>query len=152
SYAVRTPTNDEPFTVWTIAPFTNFALGPLATSGSVGFTQISSKRVGTLNSITTFSNISYAFPVGSASLSVDQGFSETFTTGQNFGVVKTRGITAGYSYPVASTANLLASVFYRENNTTGLTVGNVATQAYGASLLFTMPILRWLGFNAQYRY
>src|SRR5262249_12870637 len=153
SFAYRTPKNsgpigNDPFTIWSVSPYSNFSLGPLSTSGSVGYVRLSSRTRGDLDSFTTFSNISYAFPIGTVSLSADQGLSETYTTTQNFGVVKTRGVTAGYSRPVGLTASAYVSVYYRENDSTGLTVGRIANQVYGGTLGLSAQLLYWLRFGA----
>jgi len=156
SWAHRTPQNNSPiqhpFTLWSASVFSSYTLGRLTTTSNIGFSQVSSETAGTIHAITSFSNITYAFPVGAATLSFDRGYSETFSTGQNFGVIETQGVTASYSYPLTPTASAYASLFCRENKNTALTVRTIPTQAYGASIGLTVPLLRWLLFTADYQH
>ena len=77
---------------------------------------------------------------------------ETFATGENFGVVQTRGLTASLSAPLTPAITGVARAFYRENEFTGVGGGPADTteETWGGSLGFSVQILRWLNMGLDY--
>lgn len=157
SYAARTPQSSRtgtasPFTIWTISAFSSYAGGRLTMASNIGFSELSSDTGGQKTSITTLSSLLYALPRGTAALTIDRGFSETFASGENFGVLETQGVTGAFTYPLTPLATLIATAFYRENKRTTLTVGDIATKNYGAALSLSAQLLHWLYFVTEFRH
>jgi hypothetical protein len=157
SYAARTPQSSQtgtasPFTIWSISAFSSFTGGRLTMASNIGFSELTSDSGSQKTSITTFSSLVYALPRGTAALTLDRGFSETFASGENFGVLETQGVTGAFTYPLTPTATQIATAFYRDNKRTSLTVGDIATKCYGTALSVSAQLLHWLSLVTEYRH
>ncbi len=158
SYALRTTTSgtgDIDYQLWSASVFTRYALpGRLTLDGSLGLSGLTidgGQSVGPNFSTTT--SISYQFARALMSLALDRGFSETFSDGENFGVVETEGITGSLAYTFTPTLVGTASAFYRSNKTTGIanqTGGNDESTNWGGSLTFSWRIQRGLQLDLTY--
>jgi hypothetical protein len=89
---------------------------------------------------------SYKFAQATASLSAQQGFSETFAEGENFGIVETRGIRGSLSYPFTPFISGNASAFYQQSEATGIGGGqpDQTRGILGGALSFSIRLLQWL--------
>jgi hypothetical protein len=158
SYAIRssadgTGSTVNDFTRWSAAVFGSYGLpGRWSLSASLGYAQVEPDRGRTFSGITSTATLSYFFARAVASLTYEQGFSETFATGENFGVVETRGLTASLSAPLTVAITGIAQAFYRENEFTGVGGGpaNTTEQTWGGSLGFSVQLLRWLNMGLDY--
>ena len=150
SYAFRTlsdETGDTDFRPWNVSLFTNYLLpGRLTLNGSLGVSGLSTGDGDTLGpNLSTATSLSYQFARATFTLAFDRGFSETFSEGENFGVVETEGITGSLSYPF--TATLLGSIsgYFRRSKFTG--VGNSDTdqddrnENYGGTVALAWRLL-----------
>ena len=158
SYALRSSTDGNgdsvnDFTRWSAAVFGSYGLpGRWSLSASLGYSQVERDDGRTFSGITSTASLSYFFARAVASLVYEQGFSETFATGENFGVVQTRGLTASLSAPLTPAITGVARAFYRENEFTGVGGGPADTteETWGGSLGFSVQILRWLNMGLDY--
>jgi hypothetical protein len=163
SYAFRTLTDDlgdTDYRLWNVSVFTNYVLQDrLTISGSLGVSGlIIDSGDGAGPNLFSTTNISYLFGRAVASLTVDQGFSETFAGGQDFGVVETRGVTGSLTYPFTPLLAGTVTGSYRQNKTTG--VGNVGTgaggeqesESWGGTATLTFKLLRNVLLDVTYSY
>ena len=143
------------FQIWNGSLFGAYVRGPWSLNGSVGVGGVrtdSGKEIGPL--VTTMAGLSYAFARGTARLEGDRGFSETFTTGENFGVVKTQGVTASYTHSFTPAVAVGVSAFYRENEFTGVGGGTAGESAsiWGGTLGSSLQLSRRVTVNFLYSY
>lgn len=151
SYAIRTTSggagSDGEFTIWSLSLFTAHTMpGRWTISSSLGLSQLQNDRGAGTTSVTTATTLSYQFARASASLAIEQGFSETFVHGQNFGVVETRGARGSLSFPVTPFVTGTAGAFYRQNDFTGIGEGPAerTEDSWGATLGFSIRLHRAL--------
>ncbi|MBI1893163.1 MAG: outer membrane beta-barrel protein [Candidatus Rokubacteria bacterium] len=161
SYAWRgVSTGAGDYTLGGVSVFAGYSLPQIwSASASVGYSWLHPEVGADTSSITTATTLTYRFARAVLSLTGSVGFSETFAQGENFGVVKTRGVQASLSYPLTPFITGTGSVFYRENTFTDVAVGPAGRaeigrteHAQGGSLLLTMPLLRWLTLGLEYTY
>jgi hypothetical protein len=150
SYAFRTlsdETGDTDFRPWNVSVFTNYLLpGRLTLNGSIGISGLSTSSGDTLGpNLSTTTALSYQFARAIFALSFDRGFSETFSEGENFGVVETEGVTGSLTYPLTPTLLGTLSGYYRRSKFTG--VGNSDTdqddrnENYGGTVALAWRLL-----------
>jgi len=153
---VRGPDAETNYRVWNVSLFDNYALpNRIEIRVNIGVTKLSTEDP----FVSTVSSLSYWFGQAVASVGVVRGLSETFSGGQNQGVVKTTGATGSLTYPFTPSFRGVASVAYHENEFTAIG-GAPATTALGArtekvlvgSIGVTFQILRWLGSGLGYSY
>lgn len=156
SYALRTEITDAgetDFQLWTAAVFSAYASARLTLTGSLGVSAIRSDRGQESGpNVFTATSLTYRFARATATLAADRGFSETFAGGENFGVVKTQGVTGSLIVPLA-TGSGTVSAFYRESRPTGIG-GGVAERVdtWGGSLGLSFQLRRWLRLDLSYSY
>jgi hypothetical protein len=163
SYALRnitTQAQDSDFQIWNASTFTDYELpGRLRlnlTLGVSGLTTDSGDSVGP--NLSTRSSLTYQFARAVATLAVDRGFSETFTEGENFGVIETEGVTASLSYPFTPYLTGSVTGSYRHNKTTdvGSDIGtnqrDQETENWGGSLTLTWQVRKGLSVELGYTY
>jgi hypothetical protein len=163
SYALRTvsqPIGDSDFQIWNASTFTDYELpGRLrlnVTLGVLGVQTDTGDDVGP--KLSTKSSLTYQFARAVATLAVDRGVSETFSEGENFGLVATEGVTASLSYPFTPSLTGLISGHYRHNKT--VDVGAIGTtpqqndesENWGGTVSLTWLIRRNLRFELSYTY
>ena len=149
SYALR-QSGDTDYDLWSVSLFATRSVGDLSLTGSVGYSQVR-LEAGTDSGILTAATLVYRFARAVLTLGFDSGFSETFAEGQNFGVVKTRGVTATLSYPFTPFITGTTRGFYRQNETTGTTRGGARDEdAWGASASVAIKLSRWLTMLLDY--
>ena len=141
--------------VWNISLFLGYGLpSGLSISGSLGYSLLSSANQDTTSAVSTSTSIGYRFGLLAVSLGVSQDFRQTYLTGQDFGIVLTRSVSASASYPW--TPFMSSSIFasYSENEFTG--TGNVQQgqkfNRFAAGATFGWQILRWLSMSLSYSY
>lgn len=140
---------------WGVSLFSSYVLpGRFALSGSLGFSRVTSDGGRDTSSVTSVTSLTYQLAPATAALSVNQGFSQTFAQGENFGIVKTRGVTGSLSYPFTPFIGGSATAYYRQNEFTGIGGGQPAgsENTYGASLSLSVQLLRWLTLGLDYSY
>jgi|GEM_PF-1894533 len=159
SYALRTATDDtgdEDFRLWNFAAFARYILpGRLTLDGSAGVTGLSSDSSGSVGpNFFTVTSLGYQLGRALILLGFDSGFSETFTEGQNFGVVETRGVTGSISYAITPAISGTLSGSWRRNKPTG--VGDASIQSdtttWTGSVGFSWRIQRRLLLDLGYTY
>lgn len=164
SYAVRTITSgtgETDFQLWNAAVFTDYALpGRLKLSSSLGVSGLSTDSGASVGpNLSTKSTLTYQFARAALSLAVDRGFSETFSEGENFGVVETEGVTGSLSYPFTPLLTGMLTGSYRRNKTTGIgdtSLGNQQqnqqTENWGGTLSFLWRLRPGLLLELSYTY
>ena len=163
SYALRTltaETSDTDYRLWNVSVFTNYALlGRLTINGSLGVSGITIDSGESLGpNLFSSTSITYQFGPALASLAMDQGFSETFSGGQNFGVVETTGISGSLTYPFTPSLSGTATASYRRSKATGIgnietgTGGDQESESYGGTLALSWRILPKLLLDLSYSY
>jgi len=163
SYALRSATSntqDVDFQVWNAQVFHDYELTNRlklhTTLGVSGVNTDSGQSSGP--SLSTQSSLVYQFAKAILTVAADKGVSETFTQGENFGLVETEGARASLSYPFTPSITGTVDGYYRHNKETGIggfttnTTGNGETKSWGGSLTFSWQILRTLLFTLTYTY
>jgi hypothetical protein len=156
SYAFRTTSPESgaerDFRVLTAALFGSHALpAQWSATGSIGVSALSGQ--GDRWIVSGSLDLVYQLARGTLTLSADRGFSETFAQGENFGVVETQGVRAGFSYLLTPLITSTASIFYRQNDPTGLGGGTQQKEtAWGATAGAAYHVLRWLTIGADYTF
>jgi hypothetical protein len=161
SYAFRDisgDTGDSDFQLWNASLFTNYSLpGRLTARSSLGVSGLrtgSGEMVGP--NISTASSLTYQFARAALTLGIDRGFSETFSDGENFGVVETEGITASLSYSFTPSLSGTLNGFARRNRFTDLggsdTREDDRSENWGGTLGFTWRLTRRLLLDLSYSY
>jgi hypothetical protein len=146
--------------VWNAAVFTDFVLPRrLTLRGSLGVSGLHTDTGETLGpNLSTVSSLIYEFGPAVLTVTVDKGFSETFESGENFGVVETEGVSAALGYAFTPLVSGTVSGFYRRNKSTG--IGNAAasstdderTRSWGGTVGFAWRPLRLLSVDISYSY
>jgi hypothetical protein len=162
SYALRNvsrQTGDSDFQIWNASTFTDYELpGRLRLNVTVGVSGVQADPDNVGPNLSTKSSLSYQFARAVATLAVDRGFSETFTEGENFGVIETEGVTASLSYPFTPSLTGLVTGRYRHNKTVDVgAIGTTArqneeTENWGGTVSLTWLIRRNLTFELSYSY
>jgi hypothetical protein len=135
------------YDLWGVSLFSGYSIPERWSAyGSVGYSLLQDDLGNSFSTVTSQSSLSYYFARGTATLSVYQGFSETFATGQNFGIVETRGVSGSVGYRFGSRITGTASAFYNENQLTGVSGGQRGgtENIWGATLSFSLQLQRWL--------
>jgi hypothetical protein len=164
SYGLRSfedDTGTTDFQVWNASIFSSYTLpGRLSLRGSAGVTGIQTDTENLGPGFFTLTSLTYQFVRATAALSLDKGFSETFSGGENFGVVDTEGVTGSLTYSFTPTLSGTASAFYRRNKSTGIgndsdntsSTGDSRSETWGGSIGFGWRILRGLLLDVTYTY
>jgi hypothetical protein len=158
SYAFRTVTDDAgktDFRLWSISVFNGYALpGRLSLNSALGVTGVTSDAGQSAGpNFFSASTISYEFARAVVSLALDSGFSETFSTGQDFGVVETQGISGSFIYRLTPWMTGTATAFFHRNKPTGIGNQGGLTEEkknYGGTLGFSWRIQRRLLLDINY--
>jgi hypothetical protein len=134
------------FERWNAAVFVNYSiLERLILRANVGVGRLSGVDE---TVITTASTLSYWFARAVLTLGVERGFSETFGQSEDFGVVKTTGVSGSILYRFSPLLSAEVNGSYRENDFTG--IGSVAPNdarsdtVYAAGLSVVYQITRGL--------
>jgi len=116
SYSMQSHDNS---TVWNISLFTSYGLpNGFSVSGSLGYSRFTSNSDDDYG-ISTNTTISYVFGRIYTSLSVFQDYRQTFTQGEDVGIVLTRTVSATVGAPITPATSGNLSVSYSENEPTG---------------------------------
>ena len=120
SYSIR---SRESVRTWNISGFGVYAIpNGLMVSGSLGYSLLSSDENPDRSIITTSTTISYPFGRVVARVGVSQDFRQSYVLGEDVGIVMTRSVNAGVSFPITEVTSGNVNVFFNENDPTG--VGN----------------------------
>jgi hypothetical protein len=165
AYSMRTqertnPASESDFSQRTVSLFNSYVIpNTIALRGSIGVSQLIGDTSSGQPLLSTSSSLSYWFGQAVASLSMERGFSETFSEGENRGVVQTTGYSGSLSYPFTPSFSGRASVSYRENEVTGVGATGSSTgsgaqtdNVLTGTISFSYQILRWLGSTLEYNY
>ena len=161
TYALRTATSDtdtdeDDFRIWSVSLFTAYALpGGLTVDGSLGMTGLTSSGESVGPNFSSSTSISYQFTRALVGVAFDSGFSETFSAGQNFGVVETQGVTGYLSYLFTPSVTGRVSGTYRRNEPTGFgnqSAVSVDTTTWQGTAGLTWRIQRRLSLELTYSY
>jgi hypothetical protein len=159
-------TDSGNFKLWNASLFGTYGTSPFTVTGKVGLSGLSDDSGESRGPDFTFSTTaSYDFGRAAVSINLEHGFSETFGSGQNFGVVETTGASATLSYPFTTRMNGDVSAYYRKTESTGIGGGqsisggpNIGSNSsdvnefVGASATLRMGLLRWLSLTLTYTY
>jgi hypothetical protein len=117
SYSVQSRDNS---TVWNVSLFTAYGLPTgFSVSGSLGYSRFTSDSGNDGSGVSTNTTISYVFGRVYTSLSVFQDYRQTFTTGEDVGIVLTRTVSATVSAPITAATSGSLTGSYSENEPTG---------------------------------
>ena len=106
--------------IWNVSLFTAYGLpSGLSVSGSLGYSWFTSDSGGNDSGMSANTTISYLFGRVLASLGFFQDYRQTFTQGQDAGVVLTRTVTGAVSAPITAGTSATVSLSYSENEPTG---------------------------------
>ena len=168
AYAARTqeesrPERETDFNRWSASLFNSYSIPKtIALRGSIGVSQLTGGSASGDLLLTTLTSLSYWFGDAVATVSIERGFSESFSTGENFGVVQTTGMSGSLSYPFTPWLSGLGSISYRENEFTGVggtssSTGSSTSSArtedtLAGSLSLQLQVTRWLGSALGYSY
>ena len=161
SYGWRNDTSDgddTDYQIWNAGPFVRYELpGRLLLDASIGVSGLTSSTQTFGPSVSTASSLTYQLARARATLAVDRGFSETFTAGENFGVVETEGAQGTLSYRITPLLTSSASGFYRRSELTRIADTtapdrNEKTKRWGGSVTLSWRVLRNLLMNLTYTY
>lgn len=144
---------DESFDVADVKVFTSYVLPKRwSLQGNVGVSRLTQTGGHENLQVSTSSTLSYSWARALASVTVVRGFSETFQTGQNFGVVETQGVTATLFYPFTPKITGTATAIYRENTLTGAggPSRNSTNEVVGGSVDVQMLLTRSLTLGLRY--
>jgi hypothetical protein len=150
AYAVRDQeagNRSTSFTRRSISFFSNYILTDrLILRSDIGVAQLNNDSSSGDPFLTSTSNISYWLGRATFSLGIARGFAETFSQGQDFGVVKTSGYTGSVLYRFTPLFSSQINGSYRENEFTGLGggIGGTTNTVYTAGINITYQIARWL--------
>jgi hypothetical protein len=141
--------------IWNVSLFTAYGLPTgLSLSGSIGYSRLANNSNNDEQGISTNTQVSYRFARAVASLGVFQDFRQTFTEGEDFGVVMTRTYTGSFSYQLTPFISSTLRASYSENDPTGSgnrqNAPSSNTLTAGADL--NWQVLRWLGASLAYTY
>jgi hypothetical protein len=156
AYRTGTDTTEDDYNIATVGVFGSYTVpgvwsGYLAL-GYSGFDPSSGATDGAPYASATFT---YQLARGTFTLTADSGFSETFVTGENLGVLQTWGVTGTFTYPLTPFLRGSASGFYRKNQDVGSSdVGADADEGntYGATVSLSAPLRSWLNLSVSYDY
>jgi hypothetical protein len=154
------------FQIWTGAVYGTYGTRPFTITGRIGVNGITADSGESRGpSLSLSSTATYAWTRALVSLTVEHGFSETFTTGENFGVVETTGANAAFSYSFTPRTSATVTGYYRKTETTGIGGGqniaggpningtrNDVSEGVGATATLSVGLLRWLRMNLSYIY
>jgi hypothetical protein len=139
------------FTISSVSLFSSYGIpGRWSLAANVGYSLLRRDGGGDENLITTASTFTYFFARATATLSVDQGFSETFAETENRGVVQTRGVVGTLIYPVTPFITGTLSAYFRQNDLSTTSGGTEDNK--GASIALSIQLLRWLRMGLEYAY
>jgi len=106
--------------VWNISLFSAYGLPTgLSVSGSLGYSWFSSDRGKDSSGVSTNTTIGYLFGRVYTSLSVFQDYRQSFTQGEDVGIVLTRTVSASVSAPITAVTRGNLTVSYSEHEPTG---------------------------------
>ena len=135
------------YDLWTISLFNSYSAGPFSMTGSLGYSQVNPTHGQSESTPYTATTIAYRFAKAVATLSVDSGFAETFSGGENFGVVETRGVQGTLLYPLTPFLSTLLTAHYRVNSGQR---GVEDQHTWGATAALNFQLTRWLTLTAEY--
>jgi hypothetical protein len=148
---------------WNALLFGNYGLpGKIELRASAGVSQLSTQGASTFSKagdplFSTFNSLSYWFGETKATVTFERGYAETFTSGQDQGVVLTTGGSASVDSPFPFTPWLRgrASIAYHNNDFTG--IGGIPGAArtervFGVGVGLTYQIVQWLSSTLRYDY
>ena len=145
------------FTRENVSLFANYALPEkLVLRSNIGVARVEGDTASGRPLVTTNSDLTYYLGPAFFGLRVEQGFSETFGTGENFGVVETRAFGASFGYRFTPLLSMLVTGTYRENKNTGEGGGQTNTsddeKTTSVTANITYQIFRWLAATVDYTY
>ena len=163
SYALRKVTDDTTgnshFRLWNVSVSSDYQVtGRLKITSLLGVSRVTTDSGDSVGpNLSTRTNITYQFARAEVSLGLDRGFSETFSDGQNFGVVETEGVTGSLAYRLTPSFTATLSGAYRRSKTTGIgdptqSTANEETRNWGGTFLLSWLIRRSLGLELGYTY
>ncbi len=151
---------DQRFKIWNVSLFNSYTLtNRLTWDGSIGVSILTPEGGGSRSGPSTATTLSYRFAGVTAILGVDAGYSATFEAGQDFGIVKTEGVTTSVSYAFSPALSASLGAYYRHNETTGF--GGAGTPGanqgqkeknWGATASISLQLQSWLNLGIQYIY
>jgi hypothetical protein len=123
-------------------------------SSSVGVSLVDQDARKPQIAFTTNTSGSYRWTKAQVSLSVSQDFRQTAEEGQNFGLVLSRIVTAGFTYPITPfiTMGLRASYSRQEPTGSGNDANSEASEFFSAGANASWQVLRWLRASLDYTY
>jgi hypothetical protein len=160
SYAFRTVDSETgtDYQLWNVAAFTSHTLpGRLTLDVSLGVSALRPETEKTLGPhFSTATALRYQFARAVATLAIDRGFSETFSEGEDFGVVETTGGAVSLAYPFTPFLSSAVGGFYRRSKFTDVTGDDPSeterTTNWGGSLSLSWRIIRNLLLELSYSY
>ena len=150
-----TSTGTDNFRRWNASFFNTYVIPEkIVMRGSIGMAQLQSKTSSDKPIFTSNTNITYWLGSTIFNFVLERGFSETFTGGENFGVVETSGVSGSVTYRFSPLLTGFVRASYRENEFTGEGGGQAGRKEDIAtgSLGITYQFLRWLTATFDYTY
>jgi predicted porin len=145
----------EDFTRKSVSIFSNYVVPEILTIRSnIGVAQLEGEGSSGDPLVITNSDITYFRGPATLGLRIEQGFSETFGQGQNFGVVETFAVSGSIGYRFTPLLSALGTATYRETKFTGEGGGQAGRddETISATARLTYQFLRWLSATLDYTY
>ena len=160
SYAMQTL---DDLKIWNGSVFGTFGVPTGFTfSGSLGYSLLNSDVASNQSGFSGSINASYPHARGAISLGIFQDYRTTYQggqigqsgvdqSGQNFGVVQTRGFTGSFTYQLTPIISSFLRASYTQNTNTGIgnTKSNTSQDFFTAGGGINWPLLRWLSLSLQ---
>jgi hypothetical protein len=146
---------DDTFRIWSVGLFGTYSAPSLwSLRANVGVSHLESdiRKGDTLP--TALVEFSYSLGAGVLTLTGDVGYSESFESTENVGVVRTWGVFVGYTYPFTPYISGSVLAGYRENEFTGVGGGTEGRDDQNASVVVgaAWRALMWLTVSVDYGY
>jgi hypothetical protein len=155
NYTTESESQGGNFQIATLSVFGRWALpGKWLLNGSIGVSQLFAQSEPNRTTPAGTGTLSYFFPGGVATVGFSSGFADTYSLGQNFGVVDTVGVTGGFSYRVSPFISIFANAYYRNNEPTdvGGGINAINRRVVGAAAGVGIQLRRWLNLGLGYTY
>jgi len=150
SYSIQTIDSAR---IWNISLFTTYELpGRLSLSGSVGYSLLTSDAGRNFSTVSTNTNASYRLGPAVISVGLFQDLNQTFTTGENFGIVLTRSYWGSFGYAVTPFIDASLRATYSQNEFTGVGNGGSNQNTLSAQASLAWRLRRWLSTGLNYTY
>ena len=139
--------------IWNVSLFNTYQLGNrFSMSGSAGVSVLSSNVTDNEATFTTNTTALYRLGRFLFAVTLDQDFQQTFTQGQDFGIVLARSYTGSVTYEVTPVISASVRGGYDDNQITGVGDARGTATAFTGEAGLSWQVRRWLAATLNYTY